>query len=677
MVNSFSFNTLTVDKITEYINQIKTDYTNILDQIVNIGEGVERTFENTVRPKIRIGTIIEPINNLFGYVTNFWTEKEMRDAGTNAESEIARYFIEADSRKDVYHAFKQYYTTNYINEKPYLSHEENRYVDEIMRNFRRDGLDLDDDTELKVMKKRLSDLSNEFSKNINDDDTSFIFTRQQLDGLPESWFNTERLVTKNDDESQSVYKVTMKYPDIVPCQEYVKDGNIRKQLYAAYNSRAPGNVKIFEEIVPLRYKIGKLLGYNNYADYVTEVKIVKNSDYALNFLNTMNKRFDPLYEKDMEKLTNFAKNYTANPLNKDKLDPYDIVYYKRLCEEAEFDVDMEEIKNFFPLDVVKNGMFQIYQTIFGLTFEEIPTENKWHEEVKLYSTKDNSSGKIIGYFYLDMHPRTGKYSHAAVFDFQSGCDMSKIDGTDTRRLNICAMICNFPKGEPISFSDVVTFFHEMGHIYYYHCLCSNTQLYCYNRFGVERDFVECPSQMLENFCYQLQPLQIMSSHKETGQSVPEDLIKKLKALENSFAGYHYKRQLNYGMVDLTYHRMTFDNEDDKLDSQQVWYDVQKLVMQYDVTDKYNPVASFGHIIGYCSGYYGYLLSETYSANILYKMFKGDCLNPTIGMAYRNAILARGSTVDGLDLLHDYLGEIDESYFLESKGLVVVVKECNT
>ena len=204
-------------------------------------------------------------------------------------------------------------------------------------------------------------------------------------------------------------------------------------LYSAYSSRcAKENVPLFEKAVKLRYKISKALGYPTHADYKTEVKIVKNADNALKFLNEMNELFTPLYEEDMKQLLEFAKNYKENPLkiskSEEQLKPWDINYYSRVFKEEICDMNMEEIKEYFPLDVVKKGLFDIYQNLLSVNFTKIETDNKWHESVELYQVTDKISTELMGYFYLDMHPRDGKFSHAAAFSFQTGCDMTKVSG---------------------------------------------------------------------------------------------------------------------------------------------------------------------------------------------------------------------------------------------------------
>jgi Zn-dependent oligopeptidase len=692
MDSGFDFKNLSVDRINQYLTEIKNEVNATIDSIVNI-DGA-RTFENTVQPLINVYTTTETRKECFGYAANFYPQKEMRDAGNDAQGEISKLFIDCMLRKDLYNAFKQYQTTTYESEKAKLTVEEIRSFEHSMRGFRRSGLELDDKVseEVRELKKRLSDLCVEYSKNVNEENTHFEFTRMELNGLPDSWFTRERLRSKGEhDKDMDVFNVTLKYPDYIPAMEYVRSEKVRRILHRAYSTRcSKQNVPLLEEAVKIRHQIARKLGYATHADYKTEIKIVKSGYHALDFVNSLNEKFTPLYNSDIENLTKFAKEFKENPLKKDKLDPWDNTYYSRAYKEAICEVDMETIKEYFPYPVVKDGLFTIYQKLLGLTFTKVDTDNVWHEEVELYTVTDTTTSETIGYFYLDMHPREGKYSHAAVFDFRSGCDLRKVTKENHRQPHLVTMACNFPKGTGgtggtggtegtntsdgcISFNDVVTFFHEFGHVM--HQICSKPQLGEFVGFGVEGDFIEAPSQMLENWCYCEESIQLMSSHIKTNNPLPINIINKLKKMKNVLTGYTNKRQLNYGMFDLAIHTTNFDNLDPStpFDSTEIWQDVQERVMGYRNEEDLTPHSAFGHLMGgYDAGYYGYLRSETYATNMFYKWFKnGHVLDPNVGMRYRRKLLEPGSTKDGIELLTDFLGEEpDDTYFLIDKGLVI-------
>jgi Zn-dependent oligopeptidase len=669
---NFDFKGLTVDRLNEYKDEIKKNVIEVLDFIANCNR--EKSFDNTVQPMINIHTLIESMVNSFEFASSFYPDKSIRDVGSDVKKELSQFFIDQTQRKDVYEAFKEYANKNFKLECDTLTHEERRYVEHTMRDFRRDGLHLNDE-ELIKMKKELSDLQVEFQKNINQENTSFEFTQKQLEGMPESWFTDDKIVKQNDNKSNTVYKVTLKYPDYIPAIKNVKDKSVRKILYLAFNSRcASENVGLFEKTIKLRYQIAQKLGYQNHADFSTEIKIVKSGQNALDFIEGLNTMFTKLYRKDMAELLTFAQSYKENPLDNDTLEPWSKLYYARAYKEKECNLDLEKVKEYFPLPKVREGLFKIYQTLLSLKFNEVETDNKWHESVKLFSVKDKDSDELLGYFYLDMYPREGKYSHAAAFDFLTGCDMRKVtrNKDSRRRPHVMAMCCNFPEKGCISFEDVVTFFHEFGHVM--HQICSRPQIKDYSGFGIEWDFVEAPSQCFEQWVYCKEPLQLMSSHKETGEPMPEDMINKLVAMKKVLPGYNNKGQFMYGIFDLRAHIKTF-GDDEIFDSRKLWYETVKDVLEYDLNTidgcDIDQVASFGHLMsGYAAGYYGYKRAETYAANMFYKVFKdGNVLNPEAGMKLRKKLFEPGSSKDGLDLMKDLLGEEpDDSYFLIDQGL---------
>ena len=667
----FDFKSLNeISTLAQYYNEIKESTTNVISQIIAVTE--QRTFNNTVQPIITLQTMSEPKLKAFHYVANFYPNKELIEYASERESDIKKFMIEQMMQKEFYLAYDNYMNNYYQIEKQTLTNEENRLFNNTMRDFKRCGLHLDepDLTEVKEMKKQISEMCTKFKTNVNMENTSFIFTKKELDGMPENWFTEDRTVTKDTNNPEnSTFKVTLKYPDYIPAIEYIKSDCCRKKLYIAYSTRCnEDNTPLFEKVVKLRYILSQKLGYANHADYATEVKIVKSGQNAYDFEMNLNDTFRPIYNKETDDVLEFAKNNKELPLNKSKFDPWDRPLYNRMYKEYLCNLDMNSLKAYFPIDTVRDGIFQIYQRILGLVFEKINTENKWHESVELFSVRDSETNELMGYFYLDMFPRENKFSHAAAFDFQTGCDMTKINGSTERRPHIMTMACNFPKDNTgISFRDVETFFHEFGHIM--HQICSKPQLTEFSGFGVEWDFVEAPSQMLENWCYSKEPLQMMSK-----PALPDDIVENLIKSKKVLVGYNTMRQLMFGIFDLRIHMMAFDSPDAPFDVKQIWHQVEQEVLGYTTPDECNPAASFGHLMGgYDAGYYGYLRSETYAANMFYKWFKGgNELNKESGMRYRKLLLEPGSTKDGIEILRDFLDEEpNDIYYLIDCGLEAI------
>jgi Zn-dependent oligopeptidase len=640
------FNKINKKILNENYNSIVKNTTDVYNHVSKYKK--KNTFKNTILPIIKNDINMANLQ-YFSMVSSFFPNEELRKLATNLESKLSNFFVECEYRKDVFKQIKKYYNGHYKEEKKKLSLEENRFIKNTMINYKRIGIDKKDST-IEKINKELNDMSIQFSNNLNEEKSFFKIRKQDLKGMPKSWFTKDKMIKKD------IYKVTLKYPDYYPLMKYCEIEDTRKKLYIAFNNRCKDvNLKLFNKTIKLRSDLASKLGYKNHADYRTELKIVKNSKTAIDFLDNLNKKLQKKYNNEKKDLLTFAKK---NKFKKDKLDQWDINFYVRMYKEKNYKIDMQEVRKFFPLKVVTNGLLEIYQKILGLKFKLIETKNKWHKDVLFYEVSDKKNKKIIGHFYLDLHPREGKYGHAAVFPIYAGCSTKSITKKKTRRLPLVAMACNFPKNECLEFGDVVTFFHEFGHVM--HQICSKTELLYFTGFNVENDFVEAPSQMLEYWCYTDKALKKMTSHIDTGKKIPKKFINKIKELKNVYCGHSYKRQLLFGIYDMMIHTKK------NIDPLETWYTTKKYVLGDDIEDDTVFISSFGHLMGgYDAGYYGYLRSETYASNMFNKMFKDNVLNVKIGMRYRKKILEPGSTKDGIELLRDFLEENpSDNYFFE-------------
>ncbi len=658
------FNELTLD----VLSQLKIHVIGCMDisyqSILNVTNN--RCFENTVVPLIKGETIVEPYVQTIDYVMNLHPDESMRELASELQKQIEEKFVEYSMRKDIYLAFNEYYKHEYKTEKNTLNGEERRYFEHTMNDLRRNGLDLDDQQieEIKSIKQKISNLSIQFTKNINDDNTTFEFTRDQLRGIPPTWFDDAELIEGSENAGDDIFKVTLKYPDFFPIIDYVNDENVRKQMYFAFNSRCvEENTPLLKEIMTLRSQLATKLNYKTYADYSTEDKIIKTSQNAINFLSNLNELFDPLYKMEMADLLKFARNYNENPLKKTSIDRWDIRYYSRAYKESLCDLDLQEVREYFPLTTVRDGMFHIYEHLLGLKFHKLEgNTNKWHNTVELFNVTDHQTNELIGHFYMDMYPRDGKYGHAAAFPLINRCH-----GYGLERLPVVSIVCNFPENQCIEFEDVVTLFHEFGHAM--HMICGKNNLSAHGGLDTEIDFVECPSQMLEFWCYCEESLALMSSHTLTGEHLPLALIVKLQKYKNLLQGYHNKRQILLGLFDLNCHSLAGSTQ---FDPKFAWDQAEKS-LGFLPHDDFHFYASFDHITSdYAAGYYGYLLSESYATCLFYKKFKdGHILDQNVGLEYRKKLLEPGSSIDGSDLLRNFLGEEPNNiYFSIEKGIKI-------
>ena len=515
------------------------------------------------------------------------------------------------------------------------------------------------------IKQKISALSIEFQRNIEEDDTFFVMPASELDGLPKSWFTKEREV------SPGMYKVTLKYPDLFPILDYAKNRSTREKIFSAFETRCEReNLLILKEVLELRNELAQLLGYKTFAAYVAEERMVRDSKTVRVFLDDMNQRFTPLLERNLRELTSFARAKEQDDTL--QLEIFDMRYYMRWRAEEACSINMEEIKKYFPQEKVINGTLSIYEQLLGLRFVQRENENAWHPDVKYFDVYNNDEvsgtlGEKIGGFYLDLYPRDGKYAHAEAGTLQSGCDISHISGIPSDRAPCFAvMLCNFPRNENLPFDDVKTFFHEFGHVM--HCLCTHTKLLQHEFENTERDFIEAPSQMLENWCYEPEALRKLSAHTETQQPLPLEVAQQLRNRARMHAGYTYKRQLNFGHFDFNVHDMSTE-ELRELDIKSYANQLRCRLLQLPVLDTCFP-ASFDHLLGgYEAGYYGYLLSLTYAADMYATVFQGDPLSSESGRRYRRYILAPGASRDGMDMIVDFLRRKPElTAFLRDAGL---------
>lgn len=620
-----------------------------------IARAVENpTVETVLKPYAEFENVYGGISNELTFYQHVAASKELRDASNEAEKKIQDFHIESDLREDVYKSFNKLYEDTKDSEE--LDHETKRYIKKINDQYRRNGLGLplEERNKVKEIQKRLSTLSLEFSKNLGENNEFILFDREELDGVPED-------VISQFEEVDGKLKMTFKYPDIIPVGKYAKNPNTRKTAIVGDQNHAAENGKLLEEAVGLRIELGKILGYKNFADYNLEDRMAKNSDNVLNFLNDLRKKLTPLGLKEKETLLALKKkDHEERGLPFDgEYYLWDHKFYDNLLLEKEYQVDQQRLSEYFPMEHTVAKMLEFYETLFKLKFVETSKDDKnyatWHEDVKQFSVwklDDPSKPVFTGWIYFDLWPRENKYGHAANFGISKG--YTKSDGS--RAYPVTALVCNFSKptkDKPslLKHNEVTTFFHELGHGI--HDLVGNVQ---YARFhgpsAVAWDFVEAPSQMLEYWTWSKNELKQLSSHYKTGEPIEDELIDALIRSKHVNGGLFYLRQLHFGLFDMILH-----STNTKTDITKFWNDSRTdiaLLSNGDaVTKGFN---SFGHIMGgYQAGYFGYLWSQVFAADIYYAKFADDPLNSDVGIQYRDIILARGGSRDETENLIDLLG----------------------
>lgn len=579
-------------------------------------------------------------------------DKAVRDAGHACETRIEKLLVDVYAREDLYRTLKD----SAARAAADLTGADKLLAEKTLQDFRRNGLDLPplERARYKLLKKRLVDMELTFGKNLNEVADSLAFAREELEGLPEDYIGRlERL-------PDGRYKVTLDYPDYFPFMSNAKSEDARRRLDALMKNRAyPENVALLEEILPLRLRLARMLGYPTHAHYVLEERMAKSPEEVSRFLKRMRRRLARKAKPELKEM--LALKRRDDPGAKGFFS-WDYFFYDNLLKRTRYEVDDEKVKEYFPMEKVTEGMLDLYQRLLGVRFRRVEPAEAWHDDVARYEAADAGSGEVYGHFYMDLHPREGKYKHAAAFTLIGG--RREADGS--YRAPVSAMVANFNKpgaDRPslLKHDEVETYFHEFGHIMHQVLTRADHPRFAGTR--VARDFVEAPSQMLENWVWKKEVLKSLSGHYRTGETLPEELLQRMIEAKNLNSGLRYLRQSAYAAVDQAYHQA---RREDTTETYRKLYDEITLIPLAPGT---HPQASFGHLMGYAASYYGYMWSEVFSADMFSRFEKEGVLDPALGRRYREVILEPGGGEEAGELLRRFLGRApDETAFLKSIGL---------
>jgi len=591
----------------------------------------ERSIDGTLVPYNELLTSASATNALAGLMSEVHPDEAIRDAARECEQEVSRFYSDLALDRAMYDALAAVDISK-------ADADTKRFVEHTLRDYRRAGVDKDEATRdrLKAIDEELTRLGQIFSKNISEDVRVVeVKDPARLAGLPADF------IASHAPDDKGVIRITTDYPDYNPFMTYAMDDELRRELYIKFRSRGDQqNEAVLHDILKLRAEKSSLLGYKDWADYITADKMIKTGERASEFIEKVWKLAAPRAEQDYTELLRQLR--TIDPKATEVCD-WQKVWLENLVKRERYEVDASEVRQYFPYDRCLGGLLEITSEIFDITY--VPVADKaWHASVKTYDVMRGATK--IGRIYLDMHPREGKYKHAAQFPLK--------DGVQGKQLPEGVLVCNFPEpgsGDALmEHDDVVTMFHEFGHLMH-HVLGGHQKWITQSGVATEWDFVEAPSQMFEEWAWRHDTLARFARHVKTGEVIPDSLVEKMRRADKFGLGTATVQQIFYAAISLSFHRA----DPDKLDQLGEVQRLQKHYTPFKYVAGTRFHASFGHLVGYSAMYYTYQWSLVIAKDLLTPFEDKGLMAKDVTLAYRDKVLAPGGSRDAAELVRNFLG----------------------
>ena len=668
------WSTLTPDHIEADLSKALVDAQSAVNAVAE--QDAPFTYENTIAA---LDTALETLNRAWGLVSHLdsvCNSPELREAHNKMLSPVTEFFSSIPLNEALWKTLKAFGESDAVRE---LSPTKQRYVAETMADFRESGADLPPEKKTRAaeLQSKLAERTQKYSENCLDATNAWekiVTDEAHLSGLPDSAIAS----AKQDAERkghENAWRFTLQAPSYIPVMSYADSGELREEVWRAYAALGRGdtqnNMELVREILDLRHELARLVGQDNFADHVTERRMAASGNAALRFGEAIFQKVRDQFEKEAQTLRDYKAEANSLLTTQDSppLEPWEVGYWTEKQRKANYDFDEEELRPYFPIDRVIEGMFDIAQELFGLKISERSDVELWHEEVKFYDLFDSESEEQLGSFYADWHPRESKRGGAWMNYLTTG------DRDEKRSPHlglICGNLTPSVGDQPalLTHREVETIFHEFGHLL--HHLCGEVEVKSLNGVNVAWDFVELPSQIMENWCWERASLDRFARHFETGEAIPEDLFDKMLAARNYMKASANVRQLSFGKMDLELHINWPLSSKEDLDGF-IENVLEGYMPKYKTQPKSN-VFNFSHLFssstGYAAGYYSYKWAEVLDADAFTRFQKEGILNPETGRDFRTKILAKGNSEDPAKLYKDFMGRgPDPDALLRRDGLI--------
>ncbi|MBE8723083.1 M3 family metallopeptidase [Sphingobacterium pedocola] len=625
------------------------------------------TFENTIEAMAYSGMPLDRLSNIFFNLHAAETNDEMDQIAQEIAPKLSELANDITLNFELFNRIKAVYETK---DSIHLNQEQHTLLEKSYRDFVRNGALLDEEKKEKLRKidAELSVLKLKFGENVLAETNAYqlhITEETDLSGLPEGTIEAAKGIAESQNKEGWIF--TLDYPSYIPFVTYADNRELRKEITLAAGRKAfqdneYNNEENILRIVNLRFQRAQLLGYRTHADFVLEERMAQHPEKVNEFLSDLLIKAKPAAEKEFQELAGFAKKRDGL----DQLEKWDSAYYAEKLKQEKFSLDDEKLKPYFKLENVLNGAFEVAKKLFGLHFKEVNTIEKYHPEVQTFEVH-HENNEFVAVFYADFFPRKGKRNGAWMTSFKP----QYLLNNQQERPHI-SIVCNFTKPTAtkpslLTFNEVTTLFHEFGHAL--HGMLANTTYPTLSGTSVYWDFVELPSQIMENWCYEKQALELFAKHYETGESIPMDLVEKIKESASFLEGMATLRQLSFGLLDLGWHgqdpseiKNVKSFENDRFGSTQLFPDVKENAM----------TPSFSHIFdgGYSSGYYSYKWAEVLDADAFDYFKQNGIFNREIAQKFSDNILSRGGTEHPMVLYKRFRGQEPQvDALLKRAGLI--------